>query len=259
MRRVELLGPSGVGKTMLYREVSSQIQHRRFLNIEEACLKAAVAKQPVFPSLKYLFYLALKSGCFKWKRQGLSHHVLLDENNDEEIAREGYWLSFKMLEAYLLKEKDVVVVKKRLENFVRNVQRNQVLDQRLERNDLVFFDEGLLHHHHGFGPELFQCYTPDEIQTDLGLQIDGIVWCDLSFGKNMERILTRKKQGVRTFSHGNLDGAALEAYVFKARLEYQLKIEMLKKIGVRILHLNMEDDLRDNAERIGLFINNLIS
>jgi hypothetical protein len=258
MRRVELLGPSGVGKTLLYHQVSSQIQHRRFLNIEEACLKAAVAKQPVFPSLKYLFYLLLKSECFNWKRQGLSHHLLLDEEGAGN-AREGYWLSFKTLEAYLLKEKDVIVVKKRLENFVRNVQRNRVLDKRLERDDLVFFDEGLLHHHHGFGPELFHCYTPEEIQTDLGLHVDGIVLCDLPFGKNMERILTRKKQGVRTFSHGRLNGAALENYVFSARLEYQLKVELLEKIGVRILRLNMEDDLQDNAERIVLFINNLIS
>nr|WP_199078914.1 hypothetical protein [Pedobacter sp. ASV19] len=257
MRRVELLGPSGVGKTLLYHQVSSQIQHRRFLNIEEACLKAAVAKQPVFPSLKYLFYLALKSGYFKWKRQGLSHHILNEEGAGEE--RVGYWLSFRVLEAYLLKEKDVVVVKKRLENFVRNVQRNQVLDKRLERDDLVFFDEGLLHHHHGFGPELFHCYTPEEIQTDQGLKIEGVVLCDLSFGKNMERILTRKKQGIKTFSHGHLEGVALENYVFQARLEYQLKVGVLEKIGVRILRINMEDDLRDNAERIGLFINNLTS
>ncbi|PTT04040.1 hypothetical protein DBR11_00725 [Pedobacter sp. HMWF019] len=258
MKRVELLGPSGVGKTLLYHRVSSQFQYRRFLNIEEACLKAALAKQPVFPSMKYLFYLLLKSGCFKWKRQGLAHHLLLDEEGSG-VAREGYWLSFKTLEAYLLQEKDAAVVKKRLENFVRNVQRNRVLDKRLERDDLVFFDEGLLHHHHGFEPELFHCYTPEEIQTDQGLQIDGIVLCDLSFGKNMERILTRKKQGIRTFSHGHLNGVALENYVFQARLEYQLKVEVLKKIGVRILRLNMEDDLRDNAERIGLFINNLTS
>lgn len=258
MRRVELLGPSGVGKTLLYHRVCNQVKPRKFLTIEEAFLKAAVSKQPVFPSLKYLFYRLLKSGYVKRKQQGLSYHVLQGEEGEGD-ARAEYWLSFKALEAYLLKEKDPVVVKKRLENFVRNVQRNQVLDKRLERDDLVFFDEGLLHHHHGFGPELFHCYAPEKIQTDLGLNIDGIVLCDLSFGKNIERILSRKRQGIRTFSHGHLDGTALEAYVFKARLEYQLKVEVLKKIGVRILHLNMEDDLQDNAERIGLFINDLIS
>lgn len=223
--------------------------------MEEASLKASMISRPVNLSLSYLFYVLLRTGVFKGKQQGLCHHILKREKCADWL--EYYPLSYRTLKDYLSDESDTGVVEKKTDIFIQKVKRDLRLERYLEKDDLILFDEGLLHHHHGFGPGLLQKYSAKQLSLDKGLDVSGLILCELSFERNMDRILKRKEQGIKTFSHGGKNGTILESFVFRERLEYQLKIEMLKKMGIQILQLDMEDDVIANAEQIIFFMNSL--
>lgn len=256
MRTVELLGPSGVGKTFLYQKIFDASRKRDFLSIKEAYSASALSYRQEFAlSEKYLLYTLLRTGLFKKKEQGIASKILAEEDLSEDFK--SYKIACEVLKNYLLEEETLAVVLKRLENFTDVIKRDIVMNKRLDQDQLVFFDEGMLHHHHGLNIELLTKYTKEEIGSDRALNPSAIVSCELSFEMLMDRIKMRKASGIKTFSHGFLSGPELESYVFKNRNEYSKKIELMEKIGVPVLKISTGKDAVQNADEITFFINNL--
>jgi hypothetical protein len=257
MRVIELLGPSGVGKTFLYQRLFETYTERRYMNVKEACIRAAEDLKLEFEFTRYyIYYLLFKSGLFKFKAYGLSKRLLIRDKNLLDVGK-GYGLSFELLKKYLLTESNSNVSSKRMENFRRCAQLNFLLEKHLQKKEVVFFDEGALHYHHGLNTSIAAQHTSD-IKKDRTLSPYAVVSCELSFEQLMDRVMKRKIAGVQTFSHKDLSGVKLEAYVHQNMLEYREKVKALNMAGVPILTINTDDNVFTNLKTVHSFINNLI-
>lgn len=255
MKSIELLGASGVGKTFLYQKLSEVNVERDYLNVREACILAAHQKQTKFGfSKEWCYQLLLRTGFVARKKYGIARKLLLHQHIDW-TGDPSYSLSSVLLNKYLSRETDTVVVAKRKENFKNCIRLHAALKPNLTNK--VLFDEGALHHHHGLTYSVAEMYTPGEIKRDQILNPDGVVFLELPFEKHLSRIIERKEKGIQTFSHAKLSGTALELYAKRAIAEYQEKIQTLKMFGVPVLHVNAEQEISESLKQINAFINNL--
>ncbi|WAC40191.1 hypothetical protein [Pedobacter sp. SL55] len=255
MKSIELLGASGVGKTYLYQKLFEVCNERKYLNVKEACIKAASGVPTSFGFNKqWVYKLLLSSNMVAKKKYGLSRKILLHQHLDCTSSA-NYLLSSALLNDFLATELNIEVVKKRKENFKRCVNLQAALKPIL--TDKVLFDEGALHHHHGLTPSILSSHTPKEIKKDVVLNPNAVVFLELPFEKHLSRIIERKEKGIKTFSHAKLSGVALEKYAKKNIAEYQEKIQTLKMLGVPVLHVNAEKEVTENLKHINAFINNL--
>ena len=258
MRVIELLGPSGVGKTFLYQRLFEVHTERHYMNVAEACIKAAGELRLVSEfSRQYLYYLLLKSGLCGFKALGLSRSLLLSQE-DFFYAGDKYGMSFDLLKRYLSAEQNLSVFSQRIANFKRCVQLNFVLEKHLSKDATVFFDEGVLHYHHGLNQSAMNHYTANEMKKDKAVNPLAVVSCELSFDQTMGRILNRKLKGIHTFSHKRLSDKDLATYVRRNISEYQQKIDALRVMGTPVLILQTDDSVSVNLNAIHSFINNLI-
>lgn len=258
MKVIELLGPSGVGKTFLYKQLFEVYKDRKYMSVDEACVKA-VKKMPItFKLSKITAYLYLiKSGLFGFKQVGLAKTILYKQT-DTFNAVDNYKTSFQLLKEFLLSENNLTVFSQRILNFNKRVQLNYILEKFLDQQDVVLFDEGILHHLHGLYPEKLKENRIADIAADKALNPLGIISCELSFEQNYDRILKRRAKGIHTFSHKRLSDTDLKSYLKKNKTVYQDKINAISANGVPVLVLNTEDHLAANLNATHQFINNLI-
>ena len=255
MKSIELLGASGVGKTFLYQKLFEFNSERTYLNVREACIKAANnVHTTVGFNKQWLYKLLLNTDLMAKKKYGIARKVLLDQDIDWTVDP-NYLLSSTLLNRYLSTELDIEVVIRRKESFKRCIGLHAALKPNLDNK--VLFDEGALHHHHGLTRSISAVGTLEEIKRDVVLNPDAVVFLELPFEKHLSRIIERKEKGIKTFSHAKISGTELELYAKKNVAEYQEKIQTLKMLGVPILRINAEQEITENLNQINAFINNL--
>ena len=257
MRVVEILGPSGVGKTYLYNSLLGMHTQRNYLSVSEACIKAALHFRPnINFSRQYLYYLLLKFGIFKSRKLGLANRILAGDAAlpDPEAY---YRVSINLLKRYLLTEEDAEVRAVRTKNLNRTIKLNLLLEKYLDGDDLVLFDEGILHHQHGLSDHLLETYGVEAIGRDRALNPYAVISCELSLEKNIERVKMRRSAGVRTFSHGHLSDSDLVRYISVNNTAYRMKIDWLKSSGIPVLVLNTETIQAQHVDAVHSFINKL--
>ncbi|WP_461790342.1 hypothetical protein [Pedobacter sp.] len=257
MKSVEFLGSSGVGKTYMYRKLFETYTTSQYLNVRQACIKAAVNLEITFGfNRQTLYNILFGSKVFEKKKYGLSRMILMNRRNNwnEKVNCK---ISWDLLNKYLATEERSEVVAKRMSNFDRGVCLYGALKSTLHQNHVVVYDEGALHHHHGLGRSITTDYSFNEIEQDEILNPDGVVFFDLPFEEHMSRVIERKAKGVNTFSHGQLSANELEAYVAKDVFAYKEKITALKMLNVPVLHVQANEDENANLEQINVFLNKL--
>lgn len=259
MKVIELLGPSGVGKTFLYNKLFECCTDRKYMNVEEACIQAARDLKLGFEfSWHYLYYSVFRTGLFAFKARGLSRRLLFG-NEDLFKVTDQYRLSVQLLKKYLSVEKNLDVSCKRIENFMRCTRLDRVLEKQLGKDQTVFFDEGMLHHHHGLDASLSTRYSAAAIANDRMLNPSAVISCELPFDQLLSRIRQRRASGVQTFSHKGLSEQELKAYVYRTVSEYQYKIDALVGLGIPVLTIHTDESISNNLNAVHSFINNLIS
>lgn len=259
MKVIELLGPSGVGKTFLYKKLFETYTERSYMNVSEACISAAESMKLGFEFTRYYAYsLMLKSSLFRSKAYGLSRHLLFKRERSWYMPSR-YSLSFNLLKAHLLDEKNRDVFNQRVTNFRRCSQVDYVLERYLDKGQVVLFDEGMLHHHHGLNSSTISQYTAAQISRDKMLNPSAVISCELPFDQLMSRILNRREQGIDTFSHRHLSPDELKVYVHRTVAAYHQKIEALRALGIPVLVIQTDTSVSANLNTVHSFINNLIS
>jgi hypothetical protein len=256
MRAVELLGPSGVGKTYLYNRLFDTYSERCYKSVAEACIIAATELKPKFEFTRhYLYYLMLTSGLFNNKAYGLSRKLLFKDQ--PAVNSNAYKLSYSLLQNYLNAQNNPEVSKRRMANFTHCLELDTALEQYLPANETVFFDEGALHHHHGLDSSVINKHSLAEIKADKAFAPHAVVFCELASDQLMQQVLKRRKQGIHTFSHKGLSENALTSYVEQNVKEYHHKMKVIEMIGVPVLTINTANDIQDNLQAVHSFINNL--
>lgn len=257
MKSVEFLGSSGVGKTYMYHKLFNAYTQSKYLNVRQACIRAAINLEITFGfNRQTLYNILFGSKVFEKKKYGLSKMILMNHHNNwKEVVN--CKISWELFNNYLASEKRNEVVAKRTANFDRCVCLHGALKSTLNESHVVVYDEGALHHHHGLKSSITANYSLNEIKQDDILNPDAVVFFDLPFEDHMSRVLERKAKGINTFSHGPLSNKALEAYVANDVIAYKEKINALKMLNVPVLHVNAGENEQDNLEKINVFLDNL--
>lgn len=259
MKRIELTGPSGVGKTTLYNQIfSTSLSQRSYLTHWEAYVQAAQNEKIELNNIKLkLMQIALKSGLFKKKERGISKRIIYKIANDKGVNDthqfENFSVSFNIQYQAYLKREDPLYVFKRISSLFKNIEEYMVLEYYFPNDQRILFDEGMLHTHGGISKYGFSKFTTAELNKDKLLNPSGIISCEQSADVIYEQALDRMNKGVYTFSHSSLNNKELKQWIDKNVKYHSYKIASLKKYGIPVLHLNTGDTKESNIKKINQF------
>lgn len=259
MRRIELIGPSGVGKTTLYEKLSGiPLENRSYLTLKDAYKTAALTCEIPVSRLKLNIYQTLlKSGLVKSKEWGLGKVILLErlqEKADKRSKYNPFSVSFDILYHYLKDEPGPYYVEKRMSRFLRTIDDYLLLARGLPGDELVLVDEGMTTHHYpGITDYGFQTYSTEELKSDPVFNPSGIVFCIQSADIIFDQAIRRKENGIKTFSHGRLKEQELQAHVEKNITKDFKKVNSFRKIGIPVLEINTGEDFEITVQKINEF------
>jgi GTPase SAR1 family protein len=185
MRRIEIMGASGVGKTTLYNKLSQlPINNRCYISQKEAYIIAAKNCKMTIRQWNLLFYkYAIKFGIFKNKHLGISKVLLFKLNNKSPFSIDKYndfIISFNILYDLLKEEKRPYHAYKRIKNFLDRVNEFIILDNYYPSNKFVMIDEGMLKYHPGITDYGIKTYCTDNFKNDLAFRSVAIIYCTQS-------------------------------------------------------------------------------
>lgn len=257
MLSVEFLGPSGVGKTYLYNQLfKAEGLDRRYLSVHDAYISAALKfKQPEKALPVSLLKALLSSRYWNWKRRGIAHKIL--SYVPVKVPSSAFLLSTGVLDDYLMSESEEHVIQKRRYNFRNRIQQFLMLERSLDENDLVVFDEGMMHYHHGFSPELLSRYTPKQLREDKAIALTAAISVEQSSENIIAQAFERRASGVGTFSHAGLSNSQLRDYILKNIEEYKRKIDFLEMLEIPVLKVDNSEAIGSNVIKINSFLNSL--
>jgi len=265
VRRIELIGASGVGKTTLYNKLGSiPRKNRCYLTLKDAYKTAALNCEIPVRQVQLFFYRQLlKSGMAKNKERGLGKIILMEHLNGETDQRSKYnafSVSFDILYHYLKDEPGPFYVKKRMSRFLRTIDDYLLLDQGLSETEPVLVDEGMTTHHYpGITEYGFQTYSTEQLKSDPVFSPSGIIYCVQSPEIIFEQAIRRRENGTKTFSHGRLNNEELRRHIEKNILKDERKINSYRKIGVPVLEINTGEKFEHLKEKINAFATRVIS
>jgi len=260
MKRVEIIGPSGVGKSRLYGQLSDlPKESRSYLTLGEAYKEGAVACNISVKKTRLYFYQALlRSGVVRKKEWGLGKVILLnnripsinDRNKFNSVS-----VSFDILMEYLKCEKRPYYVEKRVSRFLNKVNEYLLLEESLPGDEIVLIDEGMTTHHYpGITEFGFQNYDMNELRSDPVFSPLGIIYCTQAAEVIFEQAVKRRESGIKTFSHGHLNGTQLRKHIEMNIKKDEQKAESFKVLGVPVLEVNTGQDFIFNSDKIDDFI-----
>lgn len=265
MQRIELIGASGVGKTTLYEKLSRiSLENRTYLTLKDAYKTAALNCEIPKGHVKLFFYKKLlKSGLVKSKEWGLGKVILMDRlqgKTDKRSKYDPFSVSFDILYHYLKDEPGPFYVEKRMSRFLRTIDDYLLLDRGLPGDELVLVDEGITTHHYpGITDYGFQIYSTEQLKSDPVFNPSGIIFCVQSADIIFEQAIRRRKNGIKTFSHGRLNHEELRKHIEKNILKDERKIEGYRRIGVPVLEINTGEDFEQITKKIEVFAARIIS
>jgi len=260
IRRIELIGPSGVGKTTLFEKFDAVSKNNRhFITLKEAYKSAAlncdisIKQVPLF-----CYQQILKFGLFKRKERGLGK-VILQRHNKRIDGREKYnrfTVSFDI--QYRISDyKNPFLIKKSILKFLKKVDNYLLLEKYLPGNDLVMMDEGMILYHRGITDYALQTYSKAQLVNDPAFNPSGIIYCVQPEEKIFEQPLKRKENGVVTFTHGPLDREELREYVGRNVSHNKLKAERFKNLGMPLHEIDTMEDFKHIMVKINDFVASL--
>lgn len=261
-KRIEMIGPSAVGKTTLYNRLDRALNsNAEVLTLKDAYKEAALqADISANEILLFCYQNALKSGLFKSKERGLGRVILTKKYNMKSLKKTGFGkflVSFDIHHEHSREYRDPVFVQKMLNGFLDKVEDHLLLEQSLRTNKILLVDEGMIHHHTGITDYALQTYTGEELRSDPVFSPAGIIHCVQDEEVIYEQAIKRKEEGIKTFSHGGLTNKELRPFIKKNVIYDKQKTERLKNIGIPVLDIHTGEDFEVNLNKIVSFASDL--
>jgi hypothetical protein len=261
MKRIELTGAPGAGKTTLYNRIcSTSINSRSYLTQKEAWKMAALQSSvPMSQFRLFLYHKILKSGLVQKKEYGLAKRILNEKNRKNEFIKRSdymkYRISFRVLSKNLSEEDNPVVVLFKLQYFIKQVEEYQIFNRLLNGAQKILVDEGLIHRISGLSHEIFNDYSSDEIKNDEALNPAGVIFCEQSADVIYRHIMERRNRGEKRFSTDHLHDDDLMQFIDKRILSIRSKIKFCETNKIPFLKINPAGDPVNNLKLINSFIN----
>lgn len=264
MKRIEMVGASGVGKTTLYEKLDRIPKTKRsYLTLKDAYKTAALSCEiPVRQVKLFIYQQLLKSGLVKNKERGLGKVILIEHINKKTDIRSKYDpfnISFDIMYHYLKGEPSPYLVEKRMKKFLNAVDNYLLLKQGLPGNDLVLIDEGILHSHKGITEYGFKKYNHQQLKMDPAFNADGIIHCLNTEEIVFKQALKRKEEGIKTFGQGHLNRVELREHVKKSLLINKKKVEGFREIGIPVMQIHTGEKIEVIFKKINEFYSSLSS
>ena len=258
MRRIELIGASGVGKTTLYKKLRRVTgANRMYLTLKDAYKAAALNCKIPLGEVKLLFYQQLlRTGMVKSKERGLGKVILMEHlkgKSDQRSKYNSFRVSFDILYHYLKNEASPFLVEKMLKTFLKAVDDYLLLEHGLPGNDIVMVDEGIIHSHIGITEYGFQEYNYQQLKMDPAFSPDGIIHCSNTEEVVFKQALKRKQEGIKTFGHGHLNRVELREAIQRSLLKNRKKAEGFMELGIPVLKINTGEKFEVISNKINKF------
>jgi len=255
MKRIEILGASGVGKTTLFDKLCSLNEDKVFFCLPDAFKTSAKnSKQAKGLKKKILLYLLKNNLAFGNELKYSKYILYTSEKSLISKFGNNYFKSFDILYDNLKKSNSVEKRIKYLNDFISKIKDIELLEKNLINNDYVLFDEGILHKLPGINTSIFDIYSKAELKKDKAFDISAIIYCELSPDIVFKQALKRKNEGKASFSHKNLSEHELESFVNKNIESVKKAISFYEELEIPILKINTNDDLNYNFNIINDFI-----
>jgi hypothetical protein len=257
MKRIEMVGASGVGKTTLYKKFDQlPADSRSFLTLKDVYKIAALnADISIFQPNLFFYQKLLRYGLLKSKDLGLSNVILKSKtkNDNDRNKYNDFRVSFDILYHSLKDSDNPFFVRKRIMKFLDTIDRHLLLEKYFSGDDVVIVEEGMLHYHPGISEYGFKSYRIDQLRNDPAFNPAGIIHCVQSAEVIFNQALKRKKQGKKTFSHGSLNNEELMVFVEKSIAAVDKKVKGKIKLGIPILRINTGETADQLIKKINEF------
>lgn len=258
IKRIELIGPSGVGKSTFYKNILFQRKPEyNWLSIEEV-IQEYSRKTININELPIRLQLYIKIGIkTKFYNEWFYRHFIKMYKTqiiNENISNYSVLLDI-LIKDFADNEEIHPFNKLKMFNFYLRRLEELALVNHLGNKQKVLFDDGVIHNNSGLSiPLYFQMLKhSDKRILDLILPA-AVVYCNLPLEENLKRRQNRIDSGKGTFLEKDLDLESLKKLTIHSNKKVKEKIQNIEDYGIPILCLNMEDSLEKKNSEVNNFI-----
>jgi thymidylate kinase len=270
MRRVEIFGVEGIGKTTLYKELVKRRKRRdNWRTLDEASIRVAYKYAKECNKISFIHLIApilLRIPIHRTIRSYLCDQLLQIPQKEVVIQNRPYSMFFQAIINFCnVEQYNPQLRLYRATNLYSTSCRIMYLENHISSD--IFVIEGETISIYG----LLLSHQLDESCEDLAknffLNIPppaGLIYCKLDPEKTIERIQKRNKDGIITIAHRDPEdyNSLIETSQLRRIIKYQniiadIGIKVLRNRGVRILVIDMEDTLEKNISKIQKYLHEM--
>jgi len=261
IKRIEFIGPSGVGKSTFYNHYLSQRKPELHWFSKEEVVQQYANEIINIKELPLRLQFYIKFGIKrKYYEQWFYRHFIKGYKNqiiNESI--DNYSILLDILIKDFAENKEVHPFNKlKMFNFYTQRLEELALVNHVGNNQKVLFDDGVIHNNSGLSNPLYFESLKNCDTTILKLILpSGVIYCDLPLEENLKRRKNRIGSGKGTFLEKDLDMVSLKKLTIHSNKKVSEKIQNIKNLGIPVLQLNMNDTIDKMVSEVDHFILNI--
>lgn len=260
MRKIEFIGASGTGKSTLFHEVVKKRKGDTWITPSEGRVK--MAKQLTYGEKRsglYFFLLtALKMNLFK-KSQPHIAAILLQKSGKGDLP--GSFHHYNILIEALLqvladdRHMDAYRKGRYVEFYMKMIIQDLVMLEGIEDNQLVVYDDGLIHNSEGLlESKAFRRLVQEKDTLLNQILPEGAIFCELSREEVFYRRKKRVTSGQGTMLEQHLSDEKLWEDCKRSLRESRKTIDLLEELDIPVLKIDMKREEEENIQKIHHFL-----
>jgi hypothetical protein len=261
IKRIEFIGPSGVGKTTFYNHYLSQRKPESLWFNKEEVIQQYANEIINIQELPFRLQFYIKFGIKRnYYEQWFYRHFIKEYKN--QIINENintYSVLLDILIKDFAENKEIHPFNKlKMFNFYVQRLEDLAIVNYVGNNQKVLFDDGVIHNNSGLSNPLYLEYLKNCDTTILNLILpSGVIYCGLPLEENLKRRQNRIGSGKGTFLEKDLDMVSLKELTIYSSNKASEKIQNIENLGVPVLQLSMNDSIDKMVSEVDNFILNI--
>jgi hypothetical protein len=247
MKWIEILGPSGIGKTYLKEKLFAHQGNTEYSSLEDA-LKAVALRPPAKNDnhgiVDILLKFYLKQNIVNTKKRIIIDNFLNYKEAYLSNSINYRYLLESCINYYLKSNKTAEEKTYRISLFKLIIEKMASLDY-YKYDKTVIFDEGPFNHSHKIDFNLIKknSYLPS-----------GFIFCNARPEAIINRVKKRSSEGRTVPAHKFLSDKELGSHIFERYNDYLIRMEIFKELGVPYIEVNLENEIDLAVEEVTRFL-----